>query len=57
MGVKEARRLGVVEAALRGKYTNVEGADALGLSLRQFRRLPHGTAGAGSVPRAGGLWS
>lgn len=39
MGVKEARRLGVVEAALRGKITNGEGAEALGLSTRQFRRL------------------
>jgi transposase len=39
MGVKEARRLGVVEAALRGKITNGEGAEALGLSPRQFRRL------------------
>ncbi len=39
MGVKEARRLGVVEAALRGKITNGDGAQALGLSARQFRRL------------------
>lgn len=39
MGVREARRLGVVEAALRGKLTNGEGAGALGLSPRQFRRL------------------
>ncbi len=39
MGVKEARRLGVVEAAQRGKITSGEGAEALGLSSRQFRRL------------------
>ena len=39
MGVREARRLGVVEAAVRGKITNGEGAEALGLSVRQFRRL------------------
>lgn len=39
MGVKEARRLGVVEAAVRGKITNGEGAEALGLSTRQLRRL------------------
>lgn len=39
MGVKEARRLGVVEAALRGRILNQEGAEALGLSVRQFRRL------------------
>lgn len=39
MGVKEARRLGVVEAAVRGKITNGEGAEALGVSARQFRRL------------------
>ena len=39
MGVQEARRLGVVEAALRGKVTNHEGAEALELSVRQFRRL------------------
>lgn len=39
MGVQEARRLGVVEAALRGKITNHEGAEALALSVRQFRRL------------------
>ena len=39
MGVQEARRLGVVEAAMRGKILNGEGAEALGLSVRQFRRL------------------
>jgi len=51
MGVKEARRLGVVEAAVRGKITNVEGAEALGLSTRQFRRLKRRVErqGAGGV--------
>ena len=39
MGVQEARRLGVVEAAMRGKITNHEGAEVLALSVRQFRRL------------------
>lgn len=39
MGVQEARRLGVVEAALRGKISNREGAESLELSVRQFRRL------------------
>jgi transposase len=48
MGVKEARRLGVVEAALRGKITNGEGAEALGLSARQFRRLKRRVEGQGA---------
>jgi transposase len=39
MGTQEARRLGLVQAALQGKITNAEGAAALGLSVRQFRRL------------------
>lgn len=51
MGVQEARRLGVVEAALRGKITNHEGAEALKLSVRQFRRLKRQVEeqGAGGV--------
>jgi transposase len=48
MGVKDARRLGVVEAALRGKITNGEGAEALGLSPRQFRRLKRRVERAGA---------
>jgi transposase len=48
MGVREARRLGVVEAALRGKLTNGEGAEALGLSTRQFRRLKRRVEGRGA---------
>jgi len=39
MSRKEARRPGLVEAALKGKITNREGAAALGMSVRQFRRL------------------
>jgi len=36
---KEVRRPGLVQAALAGKITTAEGAGALGVSLRQFRRL------------------
>ena len=39
MSDKEARRPGLVQAALSGKVTNAQGASALGLSVRQFRRL------------------
>ena len=39
MSSKEARRPGLVQAALAGKVTNAEAAQALGLSVRQFRRL------------------
>jgi transposase len=39
MGQKDARRLGMVQAALQGGITNQEGADALGISRRHFRRL------------------
>lgn len=39
MSSKEARRPGLVQAALAGKVTNAEAARALGLSVRQFRRL------------------
>jgi transposase len=39
MGRLEAWRLGVVQAALEGKLTNQEGAERLGLSRDQFRRL------------------
>ena len=48
MGVREARRLGVVEAALRGRLTNGEGAEALRLSVRQFRRLKRRVEAAGA---------
>lgn len=39
MGLKEARRLGLLEAAGRKEVTNVQVARALGLSVRQIRRL------------------
>lgn len=39
MSSKEAPRLGLVQAALAGKITNAEGAAALGITARQFRRL------------------
>lgn len=39
MSSKEARRPGLVQAALAGKVTNAEAAHALDLGIRQFRRL------------------
>lgn len=39
MSRKEAPRPGLVKAALLGRITNCEGAQALQLSVRQFRRL------------------
>src|SRR5262245_50753301 len=39
MGRHEARRLGLIQAALAGKVTSREGATALGMSVRQFKRL------------------
>src|SRR3990172_9156548 len=39
MSRKEARRPGLIQAALAGKITTAEGAHALEISLRQFRRL------------------
>jgi len=39
MGNRDARRLGVVQAAVQGRITSREGAEALGLSVRQFKRL------------------
>jgi len=39
MSRKEAPRAGLVKAALAGQITNAQGAHALGVSLRQFRRL------------------
>jgi len=39
MGNRDARRLGLIHAALQGRVTNHEGASALGLSVRQFKRL------------------
>jgi transposase len=39
MGVRDARRLGQVEAARRGETTNRKAARVLGVSVRQFIRL------------------
>ena len=39
MSQKEAPRAGLVRAARDGKMTNAEGARAVGISVRQFRRL------------------
>ena len=39
MSTKEVPRAGLVKAALAGKITNAEGARALRLTVRQFRRL------------------
>jgi hypothetical protein len=51
MGKRDARRLGVVQAAVQGKITSREGAAAVGLSVRQFKRLRAGVRerGAGGV--------
>ena len=47
MGVREARRLGLVEAAQQGETTNRKAARALGLSIRQFQRLKRRVAAEG----------
>jgi transposase len=39
MGVRDARRLGQVEAARRGETTNRKAARVLGISVRQFQRM------------------
>src|SRR5436190_749611 len=39
MSRKEVLRAGLVRAALAGKITNAEGAGALHLTVRQFKRL------------------
>src|SRR6058998_3699561 len=39
MSRKEVPRAGLLKAALAGRVTNAQGARALGLSGRQFRRL------------------
>ena len=53
MGVRDARRLGLLEAARRGDTTNRKAARALGLSLRQFQRLKPRVAAQG--PRGCGM--
>jgi hypothetical protein len=47
MSRKEVPRAGLVKAALAGKITNAEGAGALRLSVRQFRRLKRRVQGSG----------
>ena len=44
MSRKEVPRAGLVKAALAGKITNQEGARALHLSVRQFKRLKPASA-------------
>ena len=39
MSSKEVLRAGLLKAALAGRITNAQGGRALGLSIRQFRRL------------------
>lgn len=39
MSRKEVPRAGLLKAALAGRITNAQGARALRLSVRQFRRL------------------
>src|SRR5262245_11742634 len=48
MGLREARRLGLLEAAARREITNVQVAEALGLSVRQVRRLRRALERGGS---------
>ena len=58
MSRKEVPRAGLLKAALVGRLTNTQGARALGLSVRQFRRLKRrfreGAPAACSTPCAGG---
>lgn len=49
MGRREARRLGLIQAAIDRKVTNREGAQALELSLRQFKRLRSRVARLGAA--------
>ena len=39
MSHKEVPRAGLLKASIEGKITNSEGARALSLTVRQFRRL------------------
>lgn len=49
MGKRETRRLGTVEAAVQGRISNRQGAEALGMSLRQFKRVRQRFAGQGAA--------
>jgi transposase len=55
MGIRDARRLGLVEAAHRGEITSRQGAEALGISTRQFKRLRQRfrAGGAGALRHRG----
>jgi len=55
MGIREARRLGLIEAAQRGEITSRQGAEALGISTRQFKRLRQRfrVGGAGALRHRG----
>lgn len=48
MSEREVPRAGLVRAARDGRVTNAEGARALGLSVRQFRRLRAACGGQGA---------
>ena len=49
MSDKEAPRPGLVQAALSGRVTNAQGAAALGLGIRQFRRMKAAYRRAGAA--------
>jgi len=49
MGVRDARRLGLIEAAGRSAITNRQAALALGISTRQFKRLKQRFATKGAM--------
>lgn len=51
MSKKEVHRAGLVKACLAGKITNEEGAEALRISVRQFKRLKalHRKGGCGAL--------
>jgi hypothetical protein len=55
MSRKEVPRAGLLKAALAGKITNVQGAQALHLSVRQLQRLKvrFAAEGRGLLHRAG----
>jgi len=49
MGIRDARRLGLVEAAQQGEITSRQGAEVLGISSRQFKRLRRRVAAEGAA--------
>ena len=50
MSRKEVPRAGLVKAVLPGKITNQEGARAMRLSVRQFKRLKARVRAEGASP-------